>query len=61
MQLGKAEAFSMFNHHHAGLRHINAHLHDRGAHKHLGLSAGEGADGSLFLSAAKPAMQYPHR
>ena len=52
VQLGKTEAFSMLNHHHTGLRHINTNLHHRGAYKHLGLPAGEGADGGLFLSAA---------
>ena len=57
MQLRKAEAVGVFHYHDRGVRHIHAHLYDRGSHEHLRLVRTESLHNLLLLDAAHSAVQ----
>ena len=42
VKLGQPETVGVFDHHHAGVRHVDADFDDRGSHQHLDLTRAEG-------------------
>ena len=57
MQLRQSKLFRIFNHHHRGVGHIHADLHDRCGQQQLRLVAAEFLHHGFLFPAREPAMQ----
>ena len=49
VQLGKAEAIGVLNHHQRGVGHIHTHFDHRGSHQHIRLTLGESSHHRLLF------------
>ena len=59
MQLRQAEALGMLDHHHRGVRHVDADLDHRRRHQHLHLAVAERAHHPVALRRLEPAVHQP--
>jgi GMP synthase-like glutamine amidotransferase len=50
----------VFDHHHRGIRHVHADLHDRGRHEHVHLAARKRRHHAVFLVGLQTAVQQGH-
>ena len=60
MQLRQTETLCLHNHHHAGIRHIHAHLYNSCRHEQLGLAAGKALHLLILLGRLHLAVNLAH-
>ena len=59
VQLGHPEPVGVHDHHHGGVRHVHAHLDDRGRHEHIGRPVGEGPHRAVLVVGGQPPVHDP--
>src|SRR5437868_5746117 len=60
VKLRKPEAFSMLDHHHRGIGHIDSHFDNRGGDQNIDFAALEARHGDLFFVRAQATVEEPN-